>query len=459
MAFLDFFRAKREETRDAALSLDEYVDLLAQFRYNGVTYTLPNATQETIGGDYTSLVRSAYKSSPIVFACMERRASLFSEARFQFRRLTAGRPGNLFGTTDLAPLENPWPGGTTGDLLKRVIQYADLGGNGYVARVPGGRLMVLRPDWTTIVLGSPDDPDVAAWDVNSDLLGYAYQPGGPAHGREPVLFTADEVAHFAPIPDPDARFRGMSWLTPVIREIQADQAMTQHKQRFFENGATPNMIVKFPVADLEKFRAFTEKFREDHEGQRNAYKTLFLGAGMDATVVGANLQQIEFKTSQGGGETRIASAAGVPPIIAGFSEGLAAATYANYGQARRAFADVTMRPLWRNVAGSMARIISVPVGAELWYDDRDISFLQDDMKDAAEVSQMKATAMKTLVDAGYDPGSVVQAVESGDLTLLTHSGLVSVQLQPPGIVPVPGPNGSKSALAREVYAALLTQKE
>src|SRR5205823_2138143 len=32
------------------------------------------------------------------------------------------------------------------------------------------------------------------------------------------------------------RWRGMSWLTPVLREIQADTATTRHKQKFFENG-------------------------------------------------------------------------------------------------------------------------------------------------------------------------------------------------------------------------------
>jgi hypothetical protein len=63
------------------------------------------------------------------------------------------------------------------------------------------------------------------------------------------------------------------------------------------------------------------------------------------------MKQIDFKVTQGHGETRIAAAAGVPPIIVGLSEGLEAATYSNYGQARRRFADVTMRPLWRERGG------------------------------------------------------------------------------------------------------------
>jgi hypothetical protein len=61
-------------------------------------------------------------------------------------------------------------------------------------------------------------------------------------------------------------------------------------------------------------------------------------------------------------------------------------------------------------AGSLANIVDVPAGAELWYDDRDISFLQEDMKDEAEIQQTQANAIRSLIDAGYEPDSVVDAV-------------------------------------------------
>jgi hypothetical protein len=67
--------------------------------------------------------------------------------------------------------------------------------------------------------------------------------------------------------------------------------------------------------------------KENHAGADNAWKTLNLYPGADVTVVGANLKDIDFKNVRGGGETRIAAAAGVPPVIVGLSEGLAAATY------------------------------------------------------------------------------------------------------------------------------------
>jgi phage portal protein BeeE len=420
-----------EQRVDPALSVQSFYELLTSFSYNGVQYTLPGDKQEQIQ-DYQSLTRGAYKSDSVVFACMDVRSKLFSEARFQFRQIRNGRPGELFGTSELEILEVPWPNGTTGDLLMRMIQYADLAGNAFVVRRPTG-VALLRPDWVDIVTGAPG-ADSDAWSPDAVVVGYVYHPGGRSSSRPAETFLPAEVAHFAPIPDPEARFRGMSWLTPVIREIMADKAGTLHKQQFFENAATPNLVVKFDLDSVEKMRPWIELFRENHEGSANAYKTLFLNAGTDATAIGHTFQEMEFKVTQGAGETRIAAAAGTPPVIVGLSEGLAAATYSNYGLAMRRFADVTMRPLWRNVAASLAPIVNVPSGAELWYDDRDVPALADDGTQKAQILATNTSTLHTLVSAGFEPDSAIDAVISGDLTKLEHTGLYSVQLQPAGSV-------------------------
>ena len=439
-----------------ALSLDEAIAMMS---YQGTAYGLPGLNQ-TLGGkaeeipaNFAGYVEAAYKQNGVVFACMLARLLLFSEARFQFRRLSSGRPGELFGTAALEPLERPWANATTGDLLTRAIQDVDLAGNFYAVR-RGPEIKRMRPDWVTIVLGSETDEAVEAGDLDADVLGYVYHPGGRASGRKPVPLLPEQVAHFAPIPDPAASYRGMSWLTPIVREVIADGAATTHKLKFFENGATPNLVVSLDKdIDPKTFQDWVELFEGDHDGVLNAYKTLYMGGGATAEVVGANMRQLDFKNTQGAGETRIAAAAGVPPVIVGLSEGLAAATYSNYGQARRRFADGTIRPLWRNFAGSMATIVDVPAGAELWYDDRDIPFLQEDVKDAAEVQSQEATTIKTLVEAGYEPDTVIAAVIAGDFKLLKHSGLYSIQLQPPdpeqasaGAPPAPVPaNGGDPA--------------
>jgi hypothetical protein len=427
-------RPLAEERSDPVLSMNDWVSLLTQFSFNGVQYTVPTTTQEELGEHYGLVARSAYKGSGVVYACILSRMQLFSEARMCFRELNQGRPGELSYTpqTYLEPLVEPWPGGTTGDLLARLELYNSLAGNAYVMRRPNGRLFVPRPDWVTIIGGVQGDEDATVWHPDAEVLGYAYKEGGPGSGIDPVIFVAGEVAHFAPNVDPEARFRGMSWLTPVYREIMADKAATEHKLKFFENAATPNLVVKLDVQDLNVFKKWMEEFNAEHAGASNAYKTMYLGAGADATVVGANLQQMDFKATQGAGETRIAAAAGTPPIVVGLSEGLESATYSNYAQARRRFADGTIRPLWRNAAGSLARIIRVPEGKELWYDDRDIMALQEDQQDAANIFQTDSSSYVALVNAGVEPETAKAAVAARDIELVTHTNLLSVQLQPPG---------------------------
>jgi phage portal protein BeeE len=280
----------------------------------------------------------------------------------------------------------------------------------------------------SIVLTAP--PDQA---VESDVAGYLYRPGGPASKTEPRLYLPHEVAHWSPEPDPEAQYRGMSWLTPIIREIQADGSATRHKQKFFDAGASPKLAVSFKESVTEQqFKTFIAAMKEAHRGVDRAYETMFLGGGADVTTVGADLKQLDFKATQGGGETRITAAGGVPAVIVGLSEGLQAATYSNYGQARRKFGDHWARPQWRSAAAALATVVQVPDGARLWYDDRDIAFLREDAKDQAEILSRQMLTIESGVRAGYTPESVRDAVVSGDLDVLIHTGLFSVQLQPPG---------------------------
>jgi hypothetical protein len=306
----------------------------------------------------------------------------------------------------------------------------------------------MRPDWVTIVAGSASSGDVGLEDLDAEVVGYLYHPGGRRSDRDPVPLGRDEVAHYAAIPDPDFRFRGMSWLSTITSEVMGDSAASSHKLSFFERGATANHAVVFDkevVRDVETFNKWVDVFDEQHSGLDKAYATMYLAAGADVKTIGADMRQVDFKTVQGAGETRIAAAAGVPPVIVGLSEGLDAATYSNYAQARRRFADMTLAPLWRNVAGSLETIVDVPAGARLWYDARDIPFLREDAKDAAEIQGQYAQSIRTLVDGGFDPQTAIDAVVAGDMRRLKHTGLTSVQLLPPDPTGASANGGAKPA--------------
>jgi hypothetical protein len=212
-----------EERADLALNFQDWVNM---FQFGGIPYSVqggntPSASGEKIEANFRGYVDGAYKANGVVFACMLARMLLFAEARFQFRRQSFGRPGDLFGTQELSILETPWPGATTGDLLSRMEQDSSLAGNFYGARRRADLLQRLRPDWVTIVTGSRTGSE-----LDTELVGYMYEPGGPTSGEDPVVLLPEHVAHYAPIPDPIARFRGMSWLTPIVEEINADSSAT-----------------------------------------------------------------------------------------------------------------------------------------------------------------------------------------------------------------------------------------
>ncbi len=417
---------------------------LESVTHGGVTYPLgmPQTTlgfkQEDIGSGYISLAHMAMMANPIVFACMEYRRKTFSQAHFQWQRSRTDREGpagEFYGTPELSLVERPWTNATTPDLLNVAIQHADLGGNAFIVR-RGRGLTLLRPDWVSIVAASRSEPEQGLVAIDAEVTGYLYFPGGKGIG-EPQLLLPDEVAHFAPTPDPTARFRGMSWLTPAIRDIMGDQAATTHKLKYFENGATGAIVVKLDPAvvdTLEKFDAWVEKMEQGHKGSMNAYRTWYISSSTDVQAVGANLRQEDFKVTQGGGESRIAADAGVPPVLVGFSEGLASATYSNYGMARRSYIDSTLWDLWGNISGALETVLTTPGGSRLWVDPRRIPLLQEDEKDRSEILQLDMASISAGLSAGFQPDVVVDAVTSGDLRRLVggHSGLYSVQLQPPG---------------------------
>lgn len=391
----------------------------------GTTWQGPGST-ERVQQTYLSFAISAYSSNSAVYACSMARMQLLSQARFKFQDTTTKR---LYGGPELQILGTPWPNGTTADLIASMEQHVTVGGNAFVRRA-GDRLVSMRPDWTDILsVTVVDGYDYEGRQQSHDeVLGYLYSDGGIGVG-EPVFYDVAEVAHWAPYPDPLARWRGMTWLTPVLREINADISMSQHRQTFFDQAGTPNMVLKYQQKlSPETVNTIRDRWRARYSGPSSAGSTVVLDDGADLTVVGNSFEQMRFTDLQKMGEARIASAAGVPPIVAGLSVGLDAATYSNFGQAMKAFGNGTGSYLWQSLAASLAKLIITPAGARLWYDTTTIPALLEDAKDRATAMQTAAAAVASFIQAGFEPDSAVAAVMANDMSLLKHSGLVSVQL-------------------------------
>lgn len=452
---LDRINAARPAARqrfDASLGLDEWANF---FQFGGIDYPIIQTTMGNINQEAVALTSSAaIKSSGPVFSLVLARLQLFSQARFQWTRFQGGAATDLFGSAELGVLERPWPGGTTGDLLGRMELNVSGAGNSYVRRTRADRVNVLPPHWVIIVLGSETDAEHPAEAPDVEVAGYVYDPPNGRMQFYPADGSNGRVAHYAPIPDPDFHFLGMSWITPVIREMQADGLATEHKARYFQNAATPNMAIKFDAAvKLQQVKEFKELMEEEHRGVANAYKTLYLGGGADPSVIGSDMRQMDFAATQGKGESRLAAAAGVPPSWVGFSEGLqgSALNAGNFTAQRRRLSDGTLEHLWTNAAASLEPLLTPPdSGASLWYTTRSVAFMREDAGELASIQQKQASTITSLVRDGFTPESAVAAVGNNDMSLLKHTGLTSVQLLPPSNGQEPfNPNAPATAPAKQ----------
>lgn len=438
MALVDRINTGLAELQHRDLALDDWNDY---FTFGGVQYPVVQTTMGTVSEESVAGTAIAgFKGSGPIFSLVLARMQAFSQVRFQWTRFSGAQPTDLFGSPELGVLERPWLGGTTSDLLARMEVHASAAGCAYVTRPRKDRLSLLRPDRVTIILGSETDAEDPSEAPDVEIVGFVHTT---SRGKMTIYTDPRQVAYYAPIPDPDYRFLGMSWITPVIRDLQADSLATEHKARFFVNAGTPNMAIKFDAAiGIEKVKQFKALIEAEHKGAFNAWKTLYLGGGADPVTVGNSFKDMDYAVIQGRAESRLASAAGVPPSWVGFAEGLQGSSLnaGNFNSARRRFSDGTMVHLWGNAAPSLEVLLDRPQGASLWYDAR-VPFMREDAGDLADIQQKQAATIVSLVNGGYTNESAVAAVTKNDFTLLKHTGLLSVQLQPPG-ASLGTPNGN-----------------
>ena len=377
--------------------------------------------------------RDAYQSNGAVFAVILVRLALFSEARFTFQSLV---DKHLFGGQNLQILEEPWPNCTTGELLARMEQDLSLAGNAYLWKAAEDRLVRLPPDEVTIISQEISGPT----GHYRQIVGYDWDPspvqnvapGTDDRSEQAQTFTVDEIAHWSPYPDPRANFRGMSWLTPVLRDTQADSAMTGYKIAYLENMAAPNLLLKYQ----QKLRpdtvdAIAERMHAKYGGS-NAFRTFVLDQGADATVLDNALDRMGFADVQAAGVQRICMASGVDPILIGVGSGGRESSLA-YEQAMRKLGDVFMRPLWRSACAALQKLVPdvPPTGVRLWYDTSDIAALSQSETERAQTMQVSAAALLTLAQAGYTRESAKAALATGDV----------MQLQEAPDAPPPGQSG------------------
>jgi HK97 family phage portal protein len=364
-----------------------------------------------------------------LFATVTLNASSFSTVEWRLFRTRDGR-GRISGpdprtevqkhaALDMWRRPNPW---MTGQLFRESYQqHLELTGLAY---------------WVISYVGSipafmwPARPDrmIPVPDPEKFIRGWVYTgPDGeniPLENREVVWLRQ---------PAPLNPYSGMGAVEPLMPDIESARYIADWQRNFFRNSALPGGFVQFPegvrLTD-DTFDELTERWAEQHQGVQRAHRIAFLEMGATFQPNTMSMEDMQFTDMRQDGRDVIFEGFGTSKSLLGVTEDVNRAqaeaneyVFAKYRQfvklcRTRDAANYQFLPLFGGTAQ----------GVEFDFDNP----IPKDWQADAQTTLANAQAAKMLVDAGYDPDDVAQAMS---LPNIKHTGVIPSVLKQPQIPP------------------------
>jgi HK97 family phage portal protein len=337
--------------------------------------------------------RSDHNSA--VFACLQVIASSIGEPALCVYRVTPTGPVELEDSPLDDLLDRPNPHFALDSLLGYLGVCLHVDGNAY---------------WRKLRAGDPETGNVVElWPISPSRISPWTRPGSDdfitsyryyrATGRYEEI-SPTNIVHFRyGIDDADHR-RGLAPLKRLWREISSDEQATRYADRLLANLAINGLTLAFDKdapaitqAQADELKArISSAYGGDAVGA-----TAVLSPGAQLTALGFSPEQMDLKTLHRVPEERISAVLGVPAIVAGLGSGLDHATYSNVEQAREAYTETKLLPLWKSLAAQLTTQLVPDFTADrtvmIAFDTSEVRALADDQNALAE-------RLKTLVEAG-----------------------------------------------------------
>lgn len=301
--------------------------MLETWRDNVPTYNPVN---------FAALAEHGWRRNELIYACIQKTANTAAQVQTQ----VVGADGEPLENHPLARLlEHPNPFMNEFDFLTAVIVYQYLAGVAYFEKVPSRlgqtvELWPLRPDWVQIIPSSRDF-----------IGGYLYT----VPGRPPVALAAEQVLRF-PLADPLDQYHGWPPVAVAARVGDVDSGVTDYLKLLIEKGGTPPGLLKTTqklndaqVADIRR------RWGERYGGVEGWLAPAVLDSDAEYQRTGATLNEMGFDVLDARNEARICMVLRVPPILMGAKIGLDRSTFSNYAEARRAWWQDDLLPLYANL--------------------------------------------------------------------------------------------------------------
>ncbi len=287
------------------------------------------------GTNFRELATFGFSKNELIFACIQASALTASTVSLKVHRANDDAPVEDHPLARL--IRNPNPFMTEFDLWAALIIYLKLAGRAYFEkeRSEGGKVVALwplRPDWVHPIASS-----------EKGIGGYQFAPPGVP----PVVLPAEDVLDFK-LWDPLNMIMGHSPTAVAARVGDVDNAVTDFIKLFIEKGGIPPGIIKttqsLTDADVADIR---ERWAERYGGWKKWTVPAVLDKDAEYKRTGLTFDEMGFDTLDARNEVRICMVLQVPPIIVGAKIGLERSTYANYGEARKAWWEDFLTPQYK----------------------------------------------------------------------------------------------------------------
>lgn len=363
-------------------------------------------TAEKVSNDQKAQL-CQYENVSTLFAIVDGLAGPTSQAKWKlYRKAKPGqRPEDRVEVKSHQALEvwnRPNKFMTQQEFVETIQQHLDLTGEAYwyVASVTGRGVSIpmelwpMRPD-TVVPIPSP----------TNFLAGYLYiTPDG-----EKIPYDVDQVIQLR-WSNPMDFYQGVSPVKSLLTDLRATKMAAQYNENFFKNGAEPGGIVELDetVTD-EEWDELVTRWREQHQGVANAHRVAFLEKGVwkERKFSQKDMQFAELRDVN---REIIREAYRFPKAMLGTTEDV-----------NKAVAEAAETQLYRNLIVPRLDRIKAALNhyfLPLFYANPslvDVEFdydnpVPDDRQADNEQLIARATAVKTLVDAGAELADALEAV-------------------------------------------------
>jgi len=286
---------------------------------------------------YETMAKEGYRKNELIHACIQKTANTSSQVRL---KVYSDKNEELPDHPLAKLIKQPNPLMGEFDFWSSVIIFLNLAGSAAyeVVRSRAGipvQLWPLRPDWL-----KPISTDTAYIDH------YEYKV--PMH--DAIKLDTRDVLRFTDFDPINFFLQGYPRIAVAARVGDIDNSATDFIKMFWEKGGVPMGILKSEVKinedDVVRIR---KRWAQRYGGFQNWFSPAVLDTATSYQRIGLTFDEMGFEKLDARNEVKICEIFDIPAIIVGAKIGLDRSTYSNYKEAREAWWQDSLKPMYEKI--------------------------------------------------------------------------------------------------------------